>query len=302
MRRHLPPFAAIRAFEAAARHQSFKSAAEELHLTQSAISHQVKGLEDFLGVALFHRKGHGVELTSCGSDYVAEVSSILDRLSTSTERLAGVAEAGTLKVCATPGFASRWLMPRMSCLASAYPEILVEVTTTTDPLRFPDDDSDVLIQYGQAPADGFRVEPFMSSSRIPVCSPELLSNGPEILTPDDLSKVTLLRDVVGDDWASWFMHAKAKMPEGAGGPRFTHCELTLRAAEEGQGVALGYTALIGREIADGRLVRLFDLATEPKVIYSLTCPEAWANHPRIAAFRNWVFAEMADADLLKNAG
>ena len=137
MRRNLPPFAAVRAFEAAARHQSFKSAADELHLTQSAISHQVKRLEEFLGVSLFHRNGHGVELTPCGSDYVAEISCILDRLSTSTERLTGVAEAGTLKVCATPGFASRWLMPRMSCLALAHPEIAVEVTTTKDPLRFP---------------------------------------------------------------------------------------------------------------------------------------------------------------------
>lgn len=301
MRRHLPPFAAIRAFEAAARHQSFKSAAEELHLTQSAISHQVKGLEEFLGVTLFDRTGHGVELTSCGADYVVEVSSILDRLSTSTERLAGVTEAGTLKVCATPGFASRWLMPRLACLATAHSDLDVQITTTSDPLRFPDDDSDVLIQYGQAPADGFRVEPFMTSSRVPVCSPDLLSNGTQIHSPDDLSNVTLLRDVVGDDWAAWFAHAKAKMPEGTGGPRFTHCELTLRAAEEGQGVALGYTALIGREIADGRLVRLFDQETAPKVIYSLTCPEAWANHPRIAAFRNWVFAEMSNDDQLPYA-
>ena len=253
----------------------------------------MKRLEEFLGVSLFHRNGHGVELTPCGSDYVAEISCILDRLSTSTERLTGVAEAGTLKVCATPGFASRWLMPRMSCLALAHPEIAVEVTTTTDPLRFPDDDTDVLIQYGQAPAAGFRVEPFMTSSRIPVCSPELLKDGPAIRTPDDLSKVTLLRDVVGDDWDAWFAHAKARMPDKLSGPRFVHCELTLRAAEEGQGVALGYTALIGQEIADGRLMRLFDLETAPKVIYSLTCPEAWANHPRIAAFRNWVFGEMA---------
>ena len=295
MRRHLPPFSAVRAFEAAARHQSFKSAAEELHLTQSAISHQVKALEEFLGVSLFRRNGQGVVLTPRGSSYVADVSSILDRLSTSTERLTGVAKSGTLKVCASPGFASRWLMPRMSRLASAHPDIAVEIATTSDPLQFPDDDTDILIQYGQAAADGFRVEPFLSSSRVPVCSPRLLEEGPAIRTPDDLSKVTLLRDLVGDDWAAWFGSAKTSMPDVAGGPRFAHCELTLRAAEEGQGVALGYTALIGREIADGKLVRLFDLETTPRVIYSLTCPEAWANHPRIAAFRNWIFGEVAHA-------
>jgi len=293
MRRHLPPFAAVRAFEAAARHQSFKAAARELHLTQSAISHQVKSLEEFLGVSLFDRNGHGVALTPRGSNYVSDVSSILDRLSTSTERLAGIAETGTLKVCASPGFASRWLMPRLSRLASAHPGIDVEVATTSDPLQFPDDDTDVLIQYGQAPADGFRVEPFMSSSRVPVCSPRLLEDGPALRTPDDLSKVTLLRDVVGDGWAAWFARAKTSMPDGAQGPRFEHCELSLRAAEEGQGVALGYTALIGQDIAEGKLVRLFDLETPSNVIYSLTCPEAWANHPCIAAFRNWIFAETA---------
>ncbi len=293
MRRNLPPFAAIRAFEAAARHQSFKSAAEELHLTQSAISHQVKGLEEFLGVSLFHRSGHGVELTPCGSDYVAEISCILDRLSTSTECITGVSTSGVLKVRMTPGFASRWLTPRLSRFSASYPGIIVEISTTAEPFRFPDDDTDVLIQYGKEPADGFRVEPFMASGRVPVCNPSILKDAPTIRTPGDLLKLTLLRDLVGDDWSAWFACAKAKMPANMDGPLFEHCELTLRAAEEGQGVALGYTALIGRALADGRLTRLFELETAPKVIYSLTCPEAWVNHPRIAAFRNWITEEVS---------
>ena len=112
-----------------------------------------------------------------------------------------------------------------------------------------------------------------------------------------MAKLTLLRDVVGDDWDTWFACANSKMPEKIVGPRFAHCELTMRAAEEGQGVALAYAALIENEIAEGKLVKLFDLETPPKVIYSLTCPESWSNRPRIAAFRNWVFAEAA-----KNAG
>jgi LysR family glycine cleavage system transcriptional activator len=153
-----------------------------------------------------------------------------------------------------------------------------------------------LIQYGKEPADGFRVDPFLSSSRVPVCSPRLLKSGLRIRTPGDLSQVTLLRDVVGDDWAAWFASASAEPPKKIEGPRFAHCELSLRAAEEGQGVALGYTALIGRDIAEGKLVRLFDVETAPKVIYSLTCPEAWANHPRIAAFRNWIFDETVKDD------
>jgi LysR family transcriptional regulator, glycine cleavage system transcriptional activator len=295
MRRHLPPFSAVRAFEAAARHLSFKAAAAELNVTQSAISHQVKGLEVFLGAALFHRTASGVALTRCGRDYFADLSSVLDRLDASTERARGTEISGPVSVRATPAFTSRWLLPRMNGFNTAYPEIELEVTTTTNPMHFPADGVDILIQYGQRPVDGLRVDPFLSSSRFPVCSPDLLKAGPPIRKPEDLARVTLLRDVVGDDWATWFACADSRMPAKIKGPRLAHCELTMTAAEEGQGVALAYGALIDREIADGRLVKLFDLETPPKVIYSLTCPEGWTNRPRIAAFRNWVLAEVAES-------
>jgi LysR family glycine cleavage system transcriptional activator len=293
MRRKLPPFAAVRAFEAAARHQSFKDAAEELHVTQSAVSHQVKGLEEFLGATLFHRNGQGVELTAIGSDYFGDVGAILDRLDAATERMRGVDSAGPLSVRATPAFASRWLLPRLGRFDRAYPEIELRLATTTDPLHFPKDGVDVLIQYGREPAPGLRVDPFLTSTRFPVCSPEVLERGPALRKPEDLARMTLLRDLVGDGWAAWFERAGAEMPRAVKGPRFAHCDLTMRAAEAGQGVALAYGALIADEIAEHKLVKLFDLETPPKVIYSLTCPEAWTNRPRIAAFRNWVFAEAA---------
>jgi LysR family glycine cleavage system transcriptional activator len=297
MRRKLPPFPAVRAFEAAARHLSFKAPAEELCVTQSAISHQVKGLEEFLGTTLFHRSANCVRLTRCGAGYFDELTSILDRLNASTESFTSTTTAGSLSVRATPAFASRWLMPRMAAFNRAHQEIELEVTTTTDPMHFPSDGVDVLIQYGQKPAEGLRVDPFLSSTRVPVCHPKMLEAGPALRRPEDLAKLTLLRDVVGDDWNTWFACANTKVPEKIKGPRFAHCELTMRAAEEGQGVALAYAALIDNEIAEGKLVKLFDLETPPKVIYSLTCPESWTNRPRIAAFRNWVFAEAA-----KNAG
>ena len=300
MRRSLPPFSAVRAFEAAARHGSFKAAAEELSVTQSAISHQVKGLEEYLGTSLFRRRSNGVELTRSGADYFRDLNAILDHLSASTERFRSTSICGPLSVRATPAFTSRWLLPRMNRFNCAFPEIELEVTTTSDPMQFPETGVDILIQYGQAPADGLAVDPFLSSSRFPVCSPGMLENGPAIRTPQDLAKVTLLRDLVGDDWDTWFACAKSRLPEGMRGPRFAHCELTMKAAEEGQGVALAYGALIERELADGKLVRLFDLETPPKVIYSLSCPEAWTNRPRIAAFRNWVFAEAAEDAVVRH--
>lgn len=293
MKRTLPPFAAIRAFEAAARHRSFKNAADELHVTQSAISHQVKGLEDLLGTSLFHRNGHGVELTADGADYFVDVNAILNGLDASTDRIRGADSAGPLAVLATPAFVSRWLLPRMARFTRAYSEIELQIKTTDYPLEFPDDGVDVLIQYGQEPLPGLRVDPFMTTTRFPVCSPAILETGPAIRRPEDLHKTTLLRDLIGDDWDTWFECAGSAMPEKIEGPRFAHCELTIRAAEEGQGVALAYGALIADGIAENRLVKLFDLATPLKVIHSLTCPESWTNRPRIAAFRNWVFAEMA---------
>ncbi|NQV43590.1 MAG: transcriptional regulator GcvA [Rhodospirillales bacterium] len=293
MRRALPPFPAIRAFEAAARHQSFKAAAEELCVTQSAISHQVKGLEKFLGVRLFRRKANGVEVTRSGTNYFDELAQILDRLNDSTEKVKGIELSGTLSLCATPAFTSRWLLPHMGSFNYAYPEIEMEVTTTENPMAFPEEGVDVLIQYGQKPMKGYRTDPFVSTTRFPVCSPEFIEKGPVIKNPEDLVQVNLLRDVVGDDWVNWFACAGSKVPEKIKGPRFAHCELTMKAAEEGLGVALAYGFLISDEIANGKLVKLFDLETPPKVIYSLTCSESRSNHSRIAVFRNWIIAESA---------
>lgn len=293
MSRHLPPFSAVRAFEAAARHLSFKAAAGELCVTQSAISHQVKGLETFLSATLFHRNANGVKLTRSGADYFGDLSLIFDSLNATTERIRGVDIAGPLSLRATPGFTTRWLLPRMGSFNSAYPEIELELSTTDDPMHFSNDGVDILIQYGQEPEEGLRVDPFLTSARLPVCSPKMLTTGAVIEKPEDLARVTLLRDLVGDDWDTWFTRANSTMPKTIKGPRFAHCELTMRAAEEGLGVALAYGALINDEIADGKLIKLFDLETPPKVIYSLTCPDNWTNRPRIAAFRNWVFVEAA---------
>lgn len=205
----------------------------------------------------------------------------------------GFENAGSLSVRATPMFASRWLLPRMARFNATYPEIELQITTTTNPMHFPVSGVDILIQYGRKTAPGLQVDPFLTSARFPVCSPKLLEKGPAIRKPRDLARMTLLRDLVGDDWGIWFECAGGHVPETIKGPRFAHCELTLRAAEEGQGVALAYGALIGEAITEKRLVKLFELETPPKVIYSLTCPESWTNRPRIAAFRNWVFAETA---------
>lgn len=291
MRRNLPPFSAVRAFEAAGRHLSFKDAAQELHLTQSAISHQVKRLEEFLGLALFRRGAGGVELTDAGAEYLGDMSALLNSLEASTERARGRDLDRPLHIRSTPAFASRWLVPRIDRFNDAYPDVELWLATSIEPVNFATDEVDVLIQYGQEPTPGLRVDPFLYSCRLPVCRPDLVANGSPIRVPDDLWQYTLLRDMVGDGWEEWFELAGARSRRDIGGPRFEHCDLTLRAAEQGQGVALAYEALIADELASGALVPLFELRTPPKVIYSVACPESWCNRPAIAAFRNWLFDE-----------
>jgi LysR family glycine cleavage system transcriptional activator len=281
----------VRAFEAASRHRSFKQAADELHVTQSAISHQVKRLEAWLGVALFRRHAHGVELTQTGVEYFRDLGAVLDELDASTGR-AMVADADDeLRVRATPAFLSRWLLPRLDRFTRAYPGIHLDLSLTDQPMRFPKEGVDILIQYGEEPAPGLRVDPFLASTRFPVCSPTWLARGAIIRRPEDLFRTVLLRDRVGDGWADWFECAGKSLPPTIKGPCFAHCELSLQAAERGQGVALAYGELVADEIAAGKLVKLFDLETPPKVIYSLTCPERWTNRPPVAAFRNWVLQE-----------
>lgn len=292
MRRRLPHLSAIQGFEAAARHSSFKRAAEELNLTQSAVSHQVKALEEFLGVALFERSGNRLELTRTGRDYLVEVTAGLGRLETATDRLCADGSE-TLAVRGTPAFIARWLTPRLARFREVAPGIEPRLTTGLPPTDFSSRDVDVIVHWGEAPVPGVRIDPFLSSGRFPVCSSELLRRAGPFRRPADLTRVTLLHDMVGDGWQGWLERQGAATFAYQQGPRFEHCELTLAAAECGQGVALAYGALIERELARGTLVRLFDAATEPVLIYSLACLEGRAEVPKIAAFRTWIMAEVA---------
>ena len=291
MRRRLPPFAAVRAFEAAARHGSFTAAAEELNVTQSAISHQVKRLEAFLDTPLFVRTPQGLTVTPAGQDYLAELTGILDRLDASTRRICHPDQPELLRIRATPAFTARWLLPRMHRFQSRHPELDYEIANGLPPTDFSNGDVDLFIHWGTEPVDGARVEPFFASARAPVASPQFLRRAPAIESPADLLAVTLLHDKVLDGWAQWFESCGVVPPANPRGPRFAHCELALQAAETGQGVALPYTALIPSELESGRLVRLFDHETPPVVIYSLAYQESDAGEPKIRAFRDWILEE-----------
>jgi LysR family transcriptional regulator, glycine cleavage system transcriptional activator len=292
MNRHLPPFSSIRAFEAAARHLSFKEAAEELHVSDSAISHQIRNLEDFLHTPLFLRKPHGVTLTRRGEDYLSQLTAVLDMLDACTEQARGSGLAGPLKIQTTPAFAARWLVPRIRAFNQHYPDIELHITTSLAPPDFSRGDADVVVQYGVKPAKGLTVEPILYSARSPVASPDLLRQGMPLREPADLRHYTLLRDMVGDDWPAWFELASASPVELPGGPRFEHCNLTLGAAEQGQGVALAFLALAQSALAAGTLVRVFEAQTLPKAIYSVVFPTEWKSYGKVAAFRAWLMDQV----------
>jgi LysR family glycine cleavage system transcriptional activator len=291
MRHRLPPFAAIRAFEATARHSSFTLAADELNVTQSAISHQVKRLEEFLHTPLFVRAPQGPSLTPAGQGYLEELTGILDRLDASTRRLCYPSQPEIVRIRATPAFTTRWLLPRMHRFQSGYPDLDYEITIGFPPTDFSQGDVDIFIHWGADPVVGARVEPFFRSARFPVASREFLRNAPEVQRPADLLAITLLHDKVMDGWSQWFDSCGVVPPATQRGPRFAHCELVLQAAETGQGVALPYTALIQPELESGCLVRLFDQETPPVIIYSLAYQERDANDPKIRAFRDWILNE-----------
>ncbi len=290
MRRRLPPFAAIRAFEAAARHLSFKEAAEELCVTPSAVSHQIKALEEFLATALFDRGGNGLSLTRTGAAYVGKLTGLLDALDEST-RAVDASGGRPLRVLSTPGFAARWLVPRLEGL-SIWKDIRLRVSEGAPSTDFPHNDADVVIHWADDAVPGVVVEPLMASGRFPVISPDF-KRREAIESPEDLLRVTLLHDEVMDAWAEWFLAAGMDAPELPRGPVYPHCELITTAAERGQGVALAYESMISSTLEGGTLVRLFETVTLPITIYSLAYPEAQAGDPAVKTFRDWIFAEVA---------
>lgn len=292
MKRKLPPFPALRAFEAAARLGSFKSAASELCVTPSAISHQVSLLETYIGKPMFARKSNRVELTPDGQHYLTSVGPILDQLEASTRAVIGEAQQGQLKLKMTEWFAKRWLIPRLSDFMSTYPDIDVKIETGLPPTDFRNGELDIVIHWEDAPVPGAIIEPFFSSGRTPVCTPQYLATHPSLNHPQDLQHHVLLRDETSDGWQEWFDLAGAPQACPSGGPVFAHCELSTNAALNNMGIVLSYAALIDDFLRSGKLVPIFNLHTPVRTLYSVAYEEHRSASPQILIFRDWLFAQV----------
>jgi LysR family glycine cleavage system transcriptional activator len=291
--RRLPPLNALRAFEAAARLLSFTRAGQELHVTQAAISHQVKALERWLGLALFRRRGRAVVLTENGQNYLAEVREGLDRLAAATDRLTRRQDAGVLTVATLASFAAAWLMPRLGRFRALHPDIDVRVAASDEVVDFARDDVDLAIRYGNGHWPGLEVLPLMTEDVFPVCSPALLIGAHPLRRPEDLRHHTLLHDDMRETWRLWLLAAGVDGVDPHRGPGYNLSTLVIDAAADGQGVALARSALLRDHLSTGRLVRPFELALPAEFAYYLVHPPRAIEHPKVRAFRDWALVEAA---------
>ncbi|QFI40045.1 transcriptional regulator GcvA [Moritella marina ATCC 15381] len=290
MSRRLPPLNSLRVFEAAARHSSFTRASEELYVTQAAVSHQIKALEEYLGIKLFRRQNRALFLTEEGQSYFLDIKDTFSSLVDATERLLARGAKGSLTVSLQPSFAIQWLVPRLSLFSELYPDIDVRIKAVDMDDGSLTDDVDVAIYYGRGKWKDLHAQKLHTEYLVPVCSP-LLLNGPKPLkTPGDLKLHTLLHDTSRRDWTAWFKQTNITDINVNQGPIFSHTSMVLQAAVHGQGVALGHSVLAQPEIDAGRLVRPFNEVLVSKNAYYVVCREEQDELGKIVAFRDWMMS------------
>ncbi|MEJ6395527.1 transcriptional regulator GcvA [Gymnodinialimonas sp. 2305UL16-5] len=296
MHRSLPPLRALRAFEAAARHLSFAQAAAELGVTPGAVSHQIKALEDRVGAPLFHRLTRALRLTEAGEAALPLLTEGFDRLADGAARLQLRDDENLLTVSVSPGFGSLWLVPRLDRFRRQHPKIEVRIDGTDRLVDVANGEADVAIRYGPGGYTNVQSQRLFAMRATPVCSPGLLARGLPLQSPADLAHHTLLhvewKEAEGS-WRTWLLAAGATDVDPFKGPRFTKEEMAVRAALEGEGIALIGDRMAADHLASGRLVCPFsaDLSTPLVFAYFLLSPLNWQDDPKITCFSNWVLAE-----------
>jgi LysR family glycine cleavage system transcriptional activator len=290
MARRLPPLSALRPFEAAARLESFSHAADELHITHGAVSHQVRALEEHLGAPLFARHGKRVSVTAGGRAFAARVRSALDEIATAAEAVRPARRDHRLSVSVLPSFASRWLMPRLIGFMEAHPKIELNVSASVGLADFARDEIDIAIRFGVGPWAGLVCEKFLEDEYFPVASPKM-NRGKLPNTPHALLGVRLMLED-RDYWERWFEIAGVPLVHPLEGPLFNDSTYSLQAAARGEGVALARRSIIGEDLERGTLKRLFNIAVPCRESYWFVSPKDRAGAASVKAFREWVKAEL----------
>ncbi len=311
MHSRLPPLNALRALEAAARHLSFRKAADELHVTPAAVSHQIKALEDYLDVRLFHRLTRGLELTPAAEASLARLREGFAALAAAAEQMRAGSALRTVSVGVPPSLAAKWLVPRLHRFVSAHPELDVRIAAGEEFIdrrrelaarhveraSHAADGVDLAIRCGWGDYQGTRVERLLGISATPLCSPRLLAGEHALGQLVDLRHHTLLHDETigvddgGADWGAWLRAAGVEGVDATRGQRFNHAALALDAAIDGRGVVLSYPVLAASEIEAGLLVAPFELDIPLDIAYHLVRHDVVAESPAVAAFAQWLMEE-----------
>lgn len=288
----LPPLPALRFFEAAGRHLSFKRAAAELNVTPSAVSHGILGLEQALGTTLFVREARGLSLTPAGADYLSYVAEALSLISIGTQRLPGQRGDRTIAVSCAPIFAARWLVPRLQGFSRRWPKASVTVDTSRRHVGFPADGFDFAIRLSRGPQGDHGWTRLLEQRLVPVCSPAcraaLLDRNGRI----DLRRATLIHVITAsEDWQAWLDARGIVGPDVKGGLRFDTMELAFDAAIAGFGVVLGRRPFVDRDLAAGTLVEIGLEAAAAQTAFWLVCSEASDARPDLRGFKRWLVEE-----------
>lgn len=288
---------AIQAFDAAARLSSFALAAEELFVTPSAVSHQIKLLEEQIGVRLFHRVHRSVVLTDAGRRYAEEVAAAFARIETATRNAGRTEKSDILTVHSAPSIAAQWLMPRLARFSALYPDIDVRIHASTDLVNLTDERVDIDIRYGMArlqPA-GTMVLPFPPETIVPLCSPRLANGAHPIRAVEDLQHHTLIHsEVCLIRWRDWLSDYRKVKLDISRGPHFDRSFMSIGAAVDGLGVCLESLLLAERELEAGKLVAPLGLDGRKVSGYTFNVLKSRADLPKIKNFQEWLLAELSN--------
>lgn len=300
MPRRMYPLNALRVFEASARNLSFVKASEELSVTPAAVSHQVKALEEYLGLSLFRRKSRGLLLTEAGQLLLSDLGEVFLRLDKAMERVIDSDSQGTLTLSVAPTFAVMWLIPRLQKFYALHADIDIRISTGLGLVDFQRDDFDAAIRLGDGQWAGLEAIKLCDESVTPMCSPQLLKGPNAIKCPDDLAKHVLLHnhsmdyDPQAPTWETWLDTAGAKGVDASRGTHFSLPDHGLQASIDGGGVVLGWQFLAAKDVAAGRVVAPFDVTLPLGSSFYLAYPQAHSRRPNIVALREWLMRELAE--------
>lgn len=291
MRRKIPSTTALISFEAAARHESFTKAAQELSLTQGAICRQIASLEEFLSVELFRRSRRGVKLTEAGLSYSRRVATQLDAVERDTLSVMGQRGANVIELAVVPTFGTQWLLPRLKNFQLLHPDVTVNLTNRTRPFLFADTEFDAAIYFGDADWSGTESHRLMGENPVPVCSPQLLGSR-DSLSAEDIAELPLLQQTTRPyAWRQWFNTLGLNIARDMTGPRYELFSMLAQAAMHEMGIALIPPFLIQRELAEKRLVIANRHALSSIKAYYLMIPERKVESASLRAFRDWLVSE-----------